>query len=282
MFVNYNTPYRIIGGLRFYERKEIKDILAYLRCINSPQDSVSLQRIINVPARGIGATSVAVLEQEMTRTGKTLWDVLQNVDDIRALQVRTRRKLAEFVALIASFRVDRDSLSVLALAERVLDRTGYIDELKQDRSIENLTRLENIGELLSKTKQYADECSKSGETASLTGFLENVSLVADIDSLDTAKDFVTLMTLHSAKGLEFPVVFLAGMEEGIFPHSRALASETKEELEEERALLRWHYPCGARVVHNLCKQAHSVWPHNLHQGIAFLGGDSKGTFRLQK
>jgi DNA helicase-2/ATP-dependent DNA helicase PcrA len=232
VFVNWNTPYRIIGGLRFYERKEIKDVLAYLRVVNSPQDSISLQRIINVPARGIGATSLTVLEQEKNRTGKTLWDVLQNVDEITSLQVRTRRRLAEFVSLIASFRADRDKLGVTDLAERVLERSGYKEELEQERTIEAETRLENIGELLSKTKQY----EKETESPNLTGFLENVSLVADIDSLDASADAVTLMTLHSAKGLEFPVVFLAGMEEGLFPHSRALNDDTKRELEEERRL----------------------------------------------
>ena len=245
VFVNWNTPYRIIGGLRFYERKEIKDVLAYLRAVNSPQDSISLQRVINVPARGIGATSVAVLEQEMNRTGKTLWDVLQNVDEIRSLQARTRRRLAEFVSLIASFRADRDRLGITDLAERVLDRTGYKEELDRERTIEAETRLENIGELLSKTRQY----EKETESPNLTGFLENVSLVADIDSLDASADAVTLMTLHSAKGLEFPVVFLAGMEEGLFPHSRALNADTSRELEEERRLC---YVGITRAEQELC------------------------------
>jgi DNA helicase-2/ATP-dependent DNA helicase PcrA len=245
VFVNYNTPYRIIGGVRFYERKEIKDILAYLRCINSAQDSISLQRIINVPARGIGATSLAVLEQEMTRTGKPLWDVLQRVDDIGALQARTRKRLFDFASLIAAFRSDREKLGVTALTEHVLDRTGYREELENDRSIEALTRLENIGELLSKTKQY----EKETDSPSLTGFLENVSLVADIDSLDASADAVTMMTLHSAKGLEFPVVFIAGLEEGVFPHRRALEAESKHELEEERRLC---YVGITRAEEELC------------------------------
>jgi DNA helicase-2/ATP-dependent DNA helicase PcrA len=232
VFVNWNTPYRIIGGVRFYERKEIKDVLAYLRVVNSPHDSISLQRIINVPARGIGATSIAVLEREMNLTGKTLWDVLQYVDEIKSLQLRSRKRLSEFVALISSLRSDRDKLGITELAERVLDRSGYRQELEQERTIEAETRLENIGELLSKTKQYESET----ESPNLTGFLENVSLVADIDSLDASADAVTMMTLHSAKGLEFPVVFLAGMEEGLFPHSRALSADTNIELEEERRL----------------------------------------------
>ncbi len=249
VFVNWNTPYRIIGGLRFYERKEIKDVLAYLRVVNSPQDSISMLRIINVPGRGIGGTSIAALEQEMNRTGNTLWDVLQRADDIRSLQVRTRRLLAEFVALIAALRTDRDKLGVTALAERVLDRTGYREELAQDRTIEAETRLENIGELLSKTTLYTEECMRGGDTPTLTGFLENVSLIADIDSLDASADAVTLMTLHSAKGLEFPVVFLAGMEEGLFPHSRALSDDSGRELEEERRLC---YVGITRAEEDLC------------------------------
>ena len=245
VFVNWNTPYRIIGGLRFYERKEIKDVLAYLRAVNSPQDGVSLLRIINVPARGIGATTVLALEQETNRTGKTLWDVLQNIDEMKSLQARTRKRLSEFVSLIAGLRADRDKLSITDLAERILERSGYRQELEEEKTIESQTRLENIGELLSKTKQYERET----ESPNLTGFLENVSLVADIDSLDASADAVTMMTLHSAKGLEFPVVFMAGMEEGLFPHSRALSSPTKRELEEERRLC---YVGITRAEEELC------------------------------
>ncbi len=232
VFINWNTAYRIIGGIRFYERKEIKDVLAYLRCVNSPQDSISMLRIINVPARKIGATSIAVLESEMTRRSCALWDVLQSVDDLRQLNSPTRARISSFASMIAMLRSDRDRMNVTDLAERILDRSGYRDELEQEKTIESQTRLENIGELLSKTRQYEMET----EAASLTGFLENVSLVADIDSLDASADAVTLMTLHSAKGLEFPVVFLAGMEEGLFPHKRALESGSTTEFEEERRL----------------------------------------------
>jgi len=245
VFINWNTAYRIIGGIRFYERKEVKDVLAYLRCVNSPQDSVSLLRIINVPARKIGATTVAVLEQEMTRRGCTLWDVLNAANDLRELNAPTRARLGQFTSLIASLRADRDKLNLTSLAERVLERSGYRDELDKDKSIESQTRIENIGELLSKTRQY----EKESESPSLTGFLENVSLVADIDSLDSTADAVTLMTLHSAKGLEFPVVFLTGMEEGIFPHRRALESANKIELEEERRLC---YVGITRAEQELC------------------------------
>lgn len=230
VFVNWNTPYKVIGGIRFYERKEIKDVLAYLRVIHSPVDSLSLRRILNVPPRGIGAGTLSELEAEMQRSGETLWEVLQRSGEISTIQKRMRVLLAEFVTLIATLRSARESLTVTELAQRALDATGYLRSLEEDGSIEAQTRLENVQELLSKTREYEAEA----ETPTLAGFLENVSLVADIDSLDANADAVTLMTLHSAKGLEFPVVFMVGMEESIFPHARSM--ETDKEMEEERRL----------------------------------------------
>ncbi len=245
VFINWNTPYKIVGGVRFYERKEIKDVLAYLRCVNSPQDSISLQRIINVPARKIGATTVAVLEAEMNRSGQTLWDVLQRSAAISGLQAGTRSRLLDFCGLISTLRTDRDKISLGDLTERILERSGYIVELEAEGSIEAQTRLENIGELVSKTRQY----EKEADSPTLSGFLENVSLVADIDSLDASSDAVTLMTLHSVKGLEFKSVFLTGLEEGLFPHKRALESASKVEIEEERRLC---YVGITRAEEDLC------------------------------
>jgi DNA helicase II / ATP-dependent DNA helicase PcrA len=245
VFINWNTPYKIVGGVRFYERKEIKDVLAYLRCVNSPQDSISLLRIINVPARKIGQTTINVLEAEMTRSGQTLWDVLQRVHQLAGLQSSTRTRLGDFCALIAALRIDRDKLPLGDLTERVLERSRYVDELENEGTIEAQTRLENIGELVSKTRQY----EKEADNPSLSGFLENVSLVADIDSLDPNADAVTLMTLHSVKGLEFKSVFLTGMEEGMFPHKRALEAASRIELEEERRLC---YVGITRAEEDLC------------------------------
>jgi DNA helicase-2/ATP-dependent DNA helicase PcrA len=230
VFVNWNTPYKIVGGVRFYERKEIKDVMAYLRVVYSPSDSLSLRRILNVPARGIGATTLAALDEEVTLTGRPLWDVLENVGSVSQVQARTRAKLAEFASLIVSLRAERDRLGVTELTQRVLERSGYQSMLEAENTIEAQTRLENVQELLSKTRQFEAET----ETPTLSGFLENVSLVADIDSLDVNADAVTMMTLHAAKGLEFPVVFLVGMEENIFPHLRSM--EKDSEMEEERRL----------------------------------------------
>lgn len=227
---NWYTPYKIVGGVRFYERKEIKDILSYLRVVANPADSVSLRRILNVPARGIGATTLAALEEETLLSGRSYWDVLQDIGQLSTIQSRTRARLAEFATLIATLRGERDTLTVTELTQKVLDRTGYRQALEEENSIEAQSRLENIGELINVTTQFERET----ETPTLSAFLEQVSLVSDIDSLDANVEAVTMMTLHAAKGLEFAVVFLAGMEEGIFPHVRSMESD--KELEEERRL----------------------------------------------
>jgi DNA helicase-2/ATP-dependent DNA helicase PcrA len=230
MLRNWYVPYRIVGGVRFYERKEIKDVLSYLRAINNPADSISLRRILNVPARGIGATSLAAIEEEVNGSGRSMWDVLSHIDTLSALQPRTRAKIAEFAGLIARLRAERESSTVTEMTQRVLDRTGYRRALEEENSPESQARLENVGELLSVTTEYEAQT----DAPSLSGFLEQVSLVSDIDSLDAGTDAVTLMTLHAAKGLEFPVVFLVGMEEGVFPHARSM--ENDRQLEEERRL----------------------------------------------
>jgi DNA helicase-2/ATP-dependent DNA helicase PcrA len=235
-FVNWSTPYKIVGGIRFYERKEIKDILAYLRVLHNPADSISLRRILNVPARGLGATTLAALEEEMNLSGRALWEVLQDAGSLSQIQPRIRAKLAEFASLLAGLRAERETRAVTEITQAVLDRSGYRRALQEEGSIEAQTRLEYVDELLSKTQQFDLET----DTPTLAGFLENVALVADIDSLDTDADAVTLMTLHSAKGLEFPVVFLIAMEENIFPHIRAIESDREKggnrETEEERRL----------------------------------------------
>jgi DNA helicase-2/ATP-dependent DNA helicase PcrA len=231
VFVNWNMPYKIVGGVRFYERKEIKDVLSYLRVIHNPLDTVSIRRILNVPARGIGATTLSALEEEVRLTGATLWDALRAAGSLSQVSARTRVRLDEFTGMIEGLRRDAAQLSVTDLARKVLDLSGYQQMLEQEGSIESQTRLENVKELLSKTRQYDQEAD---EEASLGGFLENVSLVADIDSLESSANAITLMTLHSAKGLEFPVVFLVGLEENVFPHMRSMESD--REIEEERRL----------------------------------------------
>ena len=217
-FLTWQVTHRIVGGVRFYDRKEIKDVMAYLRVIQTPADSVSLKRILNVPTRGIGATTLAALDEETNLSGRGLWDVLQNVGELSQIQARTRTKLATFVSLIAALRAERDSLSVTELTQKVLDRSGYQAALEEEQTIEAQTRLENVQELVTVTREFEQQT----ENPTLSAFLEQVSLVADIDSLDAGADAVTLMTLHAAKGLEFPVVFLVGVEEGIFPHIRSM------------------------------------------------------------
>lgn len=230
MLRNWYIPHKIVGGVRFYERKEIKDIMAYLRVIQNPVDSVALRRIINVPARGIGQTTFTAIEEEMLASGRNLWTVIQNIGNVSAVGARARTKLAEFASLIVSLQAEREHTTVLELAQKVLDRSGYQKVLEEEKTLDAEGRLENIGELLTAVRQFEAET----ESPTLQTFLEQVSLVSDIDSLDANAEAVTLMTLHAAKGLEFQTVFLVGLEEGIFPHSRSMASD--KELEEERRL----------------------------------------------
>jgi DNA helicase-2/ATP-dependent DNA helicase PcrA len=227
---NWYLPYKIVGGVRFYERKEVKDVLAYLRAVHNPADSVSLRRIINAPARGIGATTLAALEEETRLSERSLWDVIRGADSLSMLSARARGKLTEFADLIAGLRAARERSTVTELTQMVLERSGYRKALEDEGTLESQSRLENVGELLTVTTEFEAQT----EEATLSAFLEQVSLVSDLDSLDANGDAVTMMTLHSAKGLEFPVVFLVGLEECVFPHLRSMESD--KELEEERRL----------------------------------------------
>jgi DNA helicase-2/ATP-dependent DNA helicase PcrA len=232
VFVNFRTPYKIVGGVRFYERKEVKDLIAYLRVILNPLDSVSLKRIINTPARGIGAQTLKTLEDQAQQANRTLWDMVMEAHLIPNLSSRAKSQLSAFASLILELRNLREKETITRLMEATLEKTGYLRELEADNSIESQSRAENIRELLTVTTRF--DLDEEIEDRSLPSFLEQVSLVSDLDSLDASADAVTMMTLHSAKGLEFPVVFLVGMEEGVFPHMRSLNSD--RELEEERRL----------------------------------------------
>ncbi|MGZ0052003.1 DNA helicase PcrA [Brevibacillus gelatini] len=237
VFIKSNIPYTIVGGTKFYDRKEIKDILAYLRLISNPDDDISLQRIINVPKRNIGDTTVEKLQAYANANGQSLYQAIQEVAYM-GLPARTTNAILAFNDLITNLMQMTDYLSVTELVEEVLTRSGYRDSLKEDKMLEAQARLENIDEFLSVTQEF----ERKNEDKSLLAFLTDLALVADIDSLgeDGEKEEaaengqVVLMTLHSAKGLEFPVVFLVGMEEGVFPHSRALFDDV--EMEEERRL----------------------------------------------
>jgi DNA helicase-2/ATP-dependent DNA helicase PcrA len=233
VFIKSNVPYTIIGGTRFYDRKEIKDMLAYLRLLANPDDDISLLRIINMPKRGIGQTTMDKVAAYAASKGFSIYQSLKEVDFI-GLGSRFANALAEFYDLITNLSKMVDYLSVSELIEEMLQRTQYRQEYERENSIESRARLENINEFLS----VALDFEQKNEDKSLVGFLTDLALIADIDTLtedaENPDDKVVLMTLHSAKGLEFPFVFLTGMEEGIFPHSRAFYDE--EEMEEERRL----------------------------------------------
>ena len=230
MLVKSGIPYSIVGGTKFYDRKEIKDIIAYLRVIFNPNDGLSLLRIINVPRRGIGDATLAKLEAYAAENEMTLFDVISNSGQIPGLSSRFVNKLDELASTIFELINEAQEVPVKELIDDVMTKTGYLEELQLSRSPQDQSRIDNLQELLS----VAEDFAKSGEEDTLENFLAHVALVSDIDSTELGEQAVTLMTLHSAKGLEFPVVFLVGMEEGIFPHARTLLDE--EEIEEERRL----------------------------------------------
>ncbi len=222
-------PYRIFGGLRFYDRKEIKDIIAYLRLIQNPSDDYALKRIVNVPKRGIGDTTVETAGNIALKRGCSIFAILSSADEVPELQ-RSASKLLGFVSMINNFRAMTEFISVSDLIQEVISKSGILPELEAEDTIEAQTRIENIKELVSGVLEF----EASNEEKTLEAYLANVSLVSDIDSMEGEQDHVVLMTLHSAKGLEFPVVFIPGFEEGIFPGLRSLESD--DELEEERRL----------------------------------------------
>ena len=234
IFIRVGMPYRVVGGVRFYERREVRDALAYLRVVANPEDSVSLRRVLNVPRRGIGDRSEAMVEAHAQRTRTTFWQALRSAADAPGLAARALTSIEEFVGLLDEVRAAADAGAPPAeVLEQVLDRTGYLASLEESDDPQDGTRLDNIRELVAVAREY----SEAAPDGTLVGFLERVSLVADADDIPEGEDhggLVTLMTLHTAKGLEFPVVFLTGMEDGVFPHQRSLSDP--QELSEERRL----------------------------------------------
>ena len=223
-------PYTMVGGTKFYDRKEIKDVLAYLRVLYNPFDDLSLLRIINVPKRSIGATTVAKLQEYARANGTSLFMTLTQLHLIDSIKGKTKEKLEEFGILIFTLVSEMENRTVLDILESILDRTGYLAQLEESTDPQDQARAENIGELLSVAKDFQD----TNPSGTVEDFLEQVALVNDVDSFEQEESKVTLMTLHAAKGLEFPIVFLCGVEEGLFPHSRTLMNP--EEIEEERRL----------------------------------------------
>lgn len=231
MLLKSNIPYKMVGGTKFYERKEIKDILAYLRLIANPDEDISFVRVVNEPKRGIGAATVDKLGDFAGMQGVSLMEAIRDIE-LSGIAPRTATKLAEFRQLMVDLRQMADYLSISELIEEVLKKSGYEEMLKIEKTLEAESRLENLQEFLSVAQNF----EKESDEQTLVAFLTDLTLVSDLDTLEEVDELhqVTLMTLHSAKGLEFPVVFLIGMEEGLFPHSRAL--NDPEEMEEERRL----------------------------------------------
>ena len=234
-FIAMSIPYKIIGGINFYARREIKDILAYLKTIDNGQDDLAVRRIINVPKRGIGLTTINRIQESADARGIGFYEALMAPELIPGAG-RSAAKLDSFAAMIEYFKGQAQRESLTDLLNEILDMTGYIQNLEAEDEIDAESRIQNIDELLNKAAAYEEDCEDRDEKATLSGFLEEVALVADIDSLEEDQDYVVLMTLHSAKGLEFPHVYLSGMEEGLFPGYMTITSDDPEELEEERRL----------------------------------------------
>ena len=225
-------PYNIYGGIKFYERKEIKDIIAYLRVIQNPQDDISLKRIINVPRRGIGLRTIEKIEDRASLKEESIYSVLIDIEDNSDISRKARASISEFVDLMSTLRSFTDVYTVSQVIEKILDVTGYKDELLKEKNNEGEDRLENLQELIS----VALEFESGSEDKSLEAFLTSIALNAEPSDDEEQEDRVSLMTIHSSKGLEFPVVFLAGMEEKIFPIARAIQSMRDSDIEEERRL----------------------------------------------
>lgn len=249
--VQESIPYRIVGAINFYSRKEIKDILCYLKTINNPADDIAVKRIINVPKRGIGATTIQRITNYAIDNDMSFYEALTQADYIDGCG-RAATKIFSFVTLIERLRhaLDDDELTLTELMDEIFEATGYVKDLEAEETVEANARLENLDALVNKVAQYQTDCEEetSDEAASLNGLLENIALVADIDTVEDDAEQVLLMTIHSAKGLEFPNVYVCGMEENVFPSAMALYDLSDDEIEEERRLC---YVAITRAMKNL-------------------------------
>ncbi|MCG8362057.1 MAG: ATP-binding domain-containing protein, partial [Pseudanabaenales cyanobacterium] len=230
VLVHYQIPYQVVGGLRFYDRKEIKDVLAYLRAIANPLDTLSLKRIINVPRRGIGKSTLEKLENAAQMLGVSLWEIISDATSVKTLAGRSAKSVIGFAAMIKSWQAKGEQSSASEIVQGVMDDSGYIQDLKTHGTDEDLDRVQNVQELYNAVLQFEED----SDDKTLEAFLANASLASDLDNLDEQQTQVSLMTLHSSKGLEFPVVFLVGLEQGLFPNHRSL--EDPAATEEERRL----------------------------------------------
>ena len=269
IFIRAGLPYRVVGGVRFYERREVRDLLAYLRLIANPGDELSLRRILNVPKRGIGDRALESVSRFAQRQRISLPAAIERVDEVPDLATRSAKAIADFNALISSFRERAAAGPIAELAETMLDRTGYVAELKASDEVQDESRVENINELVSVAREF--DAANPGGT--LEAFLEQVSLVADADEIPDGEEhggLVTLMTLHTAKGLEFPVVFLTGLEENVFPHQRSVSDD--KELQEERRLAYVGITRAEQRLYLTRAVSRSWWGRpEFHKASRFLG-----------
>jgi DNA helicase-2/ATP-dependent DNA helicase PcrA len=231
ILMRLGIPFKIVGGLRFYDRKEIKDVLAYLRAIANPFDTLSLLRVINTPRRGVGKTTIDSLAKASQELNQPLWEILSDETSVKTLAGRSAKGVLAFAELIKKWRSQLDSLPANEIVQGVINDSGYVDDLKVQGTEEADERLKNVGELYNAVLQFEEE---NEEDRSLIGFLASASLSSDLDNLEEGATAVSLMTLHSSKGLEFPVVFLVGLEQGLFPNHRSM--DDPAALEEERRL----------------------------------------------
>lgn len=230
-FMKEELPYKIVGGLRFYDRKEVKDIIAYLQVIQNPNDNISLKRIINTPRRGIGLATIAKIEEYAAENSESIYSALLSLDSIDTLNTRAKNSVGPFIDMVNTLMAKKEIMGIQKFLEDLIESTGYIEDLEKDNTVESRTRIENIKEFVSVALNF----EQNNEDATLEDFLASVSLLSDVDKTVDQDNLVTLMTVHSAKGLEFKVVFVVGLEEGLFPTSRSLESD--EDIEEERRLM---------------------------------------------
>lgn len=251
--IAHSIPYKIYGGLKFYDRKEIKDIIAYLKLIYNPNDSQSLKRIVNVPKRSIGETTVKNLQMIADEQDISLFDAILRLDDLEGINSKTKEKLKKFADLILDFKSIKKRYNLREFISHVIEKSGYLRELSEERTPESESRIDNLQELVNVAGEFEPEDLNNV----LGEFLSQVALVSDIDGLENISNNVTLMTLHSAKGLEFPIVFLAGLEEGIFPHQRTFSSAS--ELEEERRLMYVGVTRAEETLHLTSAKRRQMW-----------------------
>lgn len=258
-FMRKKLPYKMVGGLKFYDRKEIKDIIAYLRLIQNPVDDISFRRIINVPKRGIGVATIGKIESYAAKAGESLYSAILDVEDIPGLSKRAVNNLTSFTDMINKFIAMKEIVGLKDFIEEVVNNTGYIVELEKEDTIESTTRIENLKEFISVAVDFEMEDAEG----TLEDFLASISLLSDVDRMEESDEAVTMMTVHSAKGLEYPAVFLVGMEEGLFPMGRSLDSE--EELEEERRLCYVALTRAEKVVYITHANLRTIYGNTSYQ-----------------